>query len=298
MRITDYEDTRGETAGVKDKEKTKEQLIDELVEMRQRLAELKVAEAKRKEAEEALIRITGKLEQSNRELQDFTYISSHHMQEPLRKIQAFGYRLRMKFDDTLDDKGRDYLERMQNAAARMQTLINDLLAYSWITTRACPFVPTDLTQSAREAELDLEVRIERTGGQVEIDELPTIDADSEQMRQLLRNLMSNALKFHRPNVRPVVKVFADQKSNACCQINVKDNGIGFDEKYLARIFTPFQRLHNRVEFEGTGMGLAICRKIAERHDGIITAKSTPGQGTTVTVTLPVKQPKGKSHHEN
>lgn len=278
---------------MKDKEKTKEQLIDELVEMRQRLAELKAEETKRKQAEEALVRVTEKLEQSNRELQDFTYISSHHMQEPLRKIQAFGYRLQMKFDDTLDDKGRDYLKRMQNAAARMQTLVNDLLAYSWITTRGRPFVQTDLNRSAREAVLDLEVRIERTGGRVEIGELPTIDADSAQMRQLLRNLMSNALKFHRPDVPPTVKVFADHKNNARCQISVEDNGIGFDEKYLARIFTPFQRLHNRIEFEGTGMGLAICRKIAERHHGIITAKSTPGQGTTVTVTLPIKQPKGK-----
>jgi len=240
------------------------------------------------------------LARSNAELQQFASVASHDLQEPLRKIQAFGNRLKAICGEALTDQGRDYLERMQNAAQRMQALIDDLLILSRITTRGQPFVSVDLAQVAQEVLSDLELQLQQTQGRVEVRALPTIEADPLQMRQLLQNLLSNALKFHRHEEAPVVKLCSqllDQNNqpveNAAiaefCQIIVEDNGIGFDEKYLDRIFNVFQRLHSRSEYEGTGMGLAICRKIAERHYGSITARSTLGQGATFIVTMPVKQ---------
>jgi light-regulated signal transduction histidine kinase (bacteriophytochrome) len=182
----------------------------------------------------------------------------------LRKIQAFSDRLRTKCAAALDDVGRDYLDRVQNAAKRMQTLINDLLTFCRVTTKAQPFVPTDLKGAALEVISDLEVRIEQVGGRVELAELPTVDADPLQMRQLMQKL---------------------------CQILVEDNGIGFEQVYADRIFTIFQRLHGRTEYEGTGVGLAVCRKIAERHGGSITAQSRLGEGSSFTVILPIRQMK-------
>jgi PAS domain S-box-containing protein len=244
------------------------------------------------------------LARSNAELQQFASIASHDLQEPLRKIQAFGDRLKTKCNEALTEQGRDYLDRMQNAAGRMQTLIDDLLMLSRITTKAQPFVPVDLAQVIQEVLSDLEVRIDETKGQVEVGSLPTIEADSLQMRQLLQNLIGNALKFHPKTEPPKVRIYSqllnDEEQQPTgnsitpthCQIVVEDNGIGFDEKYLDRIFNVFQRLQGRSEYEGTGMGLAICRKIAERHGGSLTAESTPGQGATFIVTLPIKQRQG------
>lgn len=251
----------------------------------------------RTRAEADLQLFATRLQLSNRELQDFASVASHDLQEPLRKIQAFGDRLRTKCKDTLSLEGQDYLDRMQSAAGRMQILINDLLAFSRVTTKAQPFVAINLSEVLQEVLSDLEVQLQRVGGQIEVTTLPTIEADPLQMRQLLQNLISNALKFHQPGVPPVVKIEGQRLQapgtlgrDRRCQITVSDNGIGFDEKYLDRIFTVFQRLHGRSEYEGTGVGLAICRKITERHGGTITARSQPGQGTTFIVTLPIKQP--------
>jgi light-regulated signal transduction histidine kinase (bacteriophytochrome) len=169
-----------------------------------------------------------------------------------------------------------------------------------VATTAKPFKRVNLNEVAHEVVEDLETRIQRTGGHVEVSSLPVIDADPLHMRQLLQNLIGNALKFHKPDVPPVVRVFGHQHASSpgtkngetnggVCEILVQDQGIGFDEKYLDRIFTVFQRLHGRGEYEGSGVGLAICRKIARRHGGDITAQSTPGEGTTFIVTLPVKQ---------
>lgn len=248
----------------------------------------------RKYHEEALQAYAGKLEANNRELQEFAFIASHDLQEPLRKIQAFGDRLKTRHADTLGETGRDYLERMQSAAGRMQMLIENLLALSRVTTKAQPLAPVDLTQIVREVVSDLEVRIEQSGGRVEVGALPTIEADALQIRQLFQNLIGNALKFRHAEIPPVVKVSAEcssngeQSSEGVCRFIVQDNGIGFDEEYRDRIFAPFQRLHGRGEYEGTGIGLAICRKIVERHNGQITAQSQPGQGATFIVTLPFK----------
>jgi signal transduction histidine kinase len=245
---------------------------------------------------------SAKLEVSNRELEEFASVASHDLQEPLRKVQAFGDRLRIKAGPSLSDEGRDYLERMQKAAGRMQTLINDLLTFSRVTSKGQPFVPVELAAVAHEVVSDLEARIEQTQGQVEIGDLPVIDADPLQMRQLFQNLIGNALKFHRKDVPPRIRISStiiNQRDEAAavdaphCQIMVTDNGIGFDEKYLDRIFNVFQRLHARNEYEGTGVGLAVCRRIVERHHGTITAKSSPGQGSTFIITLPVQQAAGE-----
>ncbi|HEY9282805.1 MAG TPA: ATP-binding protein [Pyrinomonadaceae bacterium] len=263
----------------------------------------------RKRAEDELKASAARLVQSNRELQDFASVASHDLQEPLRKIQAFGDRLKTKCAAELTDEGRDYLGRMQNAAGRMQTLINDLLTFSRVTTKTRPFAPVELAQVAHEVLADLEVRLAEVGGRVEIADLPNVDADPLQMRQLFQNLIGNALKFRRPEAPPVVRVSAEIVPAAearaaltvpaaeACRLKVSDNGIGFDEKYLDRIFTVFQRLHGRDKYEGNGVGLAVCRRIAERHGGGITAESTPGSGATFVVTLPVRHPEGASHDE-
>jgi two-component system sensor kinase FixL len=241
----------------------------------------------RKLAEERLEETMAELQRSNAELQQFAYVASHDLQEPLRKIQAFGNRLKSKYAQALDERGLDYMDRMQNAAKRMQSLINNLLTLSRITTKAQPFVQVNLADVVRGVVADLELHVERAGGRVEAGDMPTIDADPTQMRQLLQNLINNALKFHEPEKKPVVKIHS-QLMNETCKITVEDSGIGFDEKYLDRIFAVFQRLHGRGKYDGTGVGLTICQKIAERHGGSITAKSTPGQGATFIVALPVK----------
>ncbi len=236
------------------------------------------------------------LSRSNDELQEFAFVASHDLQEPLRKIKTFGDRLKATSGDALNEQGRDYLERMQNAARRMQSLIEDLLSLSRVTTRAQPFITVNLNQVTQEVLSDLEISILQSGASIEVDDLPTINADPLQMRQLLQNLIGNALKFQRPEVPPVVKIYGQILSessenvsvdNELCQIIIEDNGIGFDEKYLDRIFNVFQRLHGRSEYDGTGIGLAICRKIVERHQGSITAKSKPKQGAKFIVTLPI-----------
>lgn len=238
-----------------------------------------------------------RLEVSNRELQDFASVASHDLQEPLRKIQAFGERLHTRSYEQLGPDGRDYLDRMLKAASRMQRLINDLLTFSRVTTRAQPFGPVDLKDVAREVLIDLESRVEQSGAMVELGELPVVEADAMQMRQLFQNLIANGLKFARPGVRPELRIYSANGVEAgdgrpAVQVFVQDNGIGFDEKYLDRIFNVFQRLHARNEFEGTGIGLAVCRKIADRHGGSITARSRPGEGATFITTLPLEQPAG------
>ena len=251
-------------------------------------ASLEVEIAERRESERRLSKTAADLKTSNRALQDFAYVASHDLQEPLRKIQAFGDRLQVKYAEELGEQGRDYLRRMQNAAERMQGLIKDLLAYSRITTKTQPFVATNLNIIVKEVLSDLETAIEQTKGQVRLDRLPTIEADPLQMRQLFQNLIGNALKFHQPELAPIITI--SQKtlldSESIVELQIEDNGIGFDEKYLDRIFTPFQRLHGRLEYEGSGMGLAICRKIVQRHGGRLSAKSSVGQGATFTIFLP------------
>ncbi len=248
-----------------------------------------------KQAEVNLQIYAARLEQSNRDLQEFAYIASHDLQEPLRKVLAFGDRLASKYSDVIDDTGRDYLKRMREASQRMQTLINDLLTFSRVTTRAQPFARVDMDELVHDVLSDLELQIDRTQGKIEVSQLPAIEADPTQMHQLMQNLINNALKFHQDGKPPHVWVSSKSKAKTC-QIFIRDDGIGFDELYLDRIFKPFQRLHSRQEYEGSGMGLAICRRIVERHGGDITAQSILGQGSTFIVTLPIHRTKGENSH--
>ena len=243
-------------------------------------------------AEQTLKDTLVQLERSNGDLQHFASIASHDLQEPLRAIQAFGDRLQTRHSAGMSDEARDYLSRMQSAADRMRALIQDLLAYSRVATQVRPFTPVDLATSIGSVMSDLSVRIEETGGRVIVDELPTIEADPMQMRQLFQNLIANALKFHRENEAPVVRVSALSSTNETVEIAVEDNGIGFDTKFADRIFAPFERLHSQRKYSGTGIGLAICRKIAERHGGSIRVESAPGEGSRFLITLP------KHHVEN
>jgi light-regulated signal transduction histidine kinase (bacteriophytochrome) len=180
---------------------------------------------------------------------------------------------------------------MQASASRMQQLIYDLLDYSRLTSVAEPLGAVDLREAVQEAITNLELQIEQAEGTIVTCDLPTILAERSKIEQLFQNLIANALKYRREE-KPLIKIYSFRNGNEW-QIFVEDNGIGFDEKYLDRIFVPFQRLHLKNEYEGTGIGLSICRKIVERHEGTITAKSTPGVGSTFIITLPIKQPQSR-----
>ena len=248
-------------------------------------------------SQQQLRAVSDELERSNRELQDFATIASHDLQEPLRKIQAFGDRLADHSSGALDEEASDYLHRMRNAAGRMQTLINDLLEYSQVTMKPEPPRPVDLALVVSEVLTDLDERIRATGGAVHVGDLPTVLANPSQMRQLFQNLIANALKFHPDGVAPDVHIEVTARSdsrgangridrNPVWEFRIRDNGIGFDEQHAEKIFSPFQRLNGRQAYEGTGMGLAICRRIAALHGGTVTARSKPGAGATFTIVLP------------
>jgi len=252
-------------------------------------------DVERKEAEEAIREYAENLERSNRDLMDFANITSHDLQEPLRKISTFTDMLLMRYAENLDQQGKDYLHRIRASAKRMQTLIIDLLTFSRISTKSQPLDEVDLNFTLDQVLNDLDLKIEESGATINVEKLPSLHADPVQMHQLFFNLIGNSLKFKQPGELAIVDISGkiklipaeDGTFTEIFEIKVTDNGIGFDEKYLDRIFQPFQRLHNQIEYEGNGMGLAICRKIVERHEGDITAKSKPGQGATFFVRLPV-----------
>lgn len=258
--------------------------------------QLKLEIAERHRAEELLERQAQELARSNEELQNFAYIASHDLQEPLRKITAFGDRLLVKEATNLTALGKDYLSRMQNASARMGQLIEDLLVFSRVTTKAQPFRKVDLNEVVNEVLVDLEERSARLGADIEVGHLPVVEAEPTQVRQLFQNILANALKFHREGVSPVIFIESHIVKQSFCEIRVSDNGIGINEKYFDRIFKPFQRLHGRGVYEGTGIGLAICDKIIARHGGTITVASIPEKGTTFTITIPLLQPKKENSH--
>jgi two-component system sensor kinase FixL len=253
-----------------------------------------------KKAEAKLRAFAASLEHSNRDLEDFAFVASHDLQEPLGKVQAFADLLQTECGDTISDKGKDYLRRLHKATTRMQTLIRGLLTFSRVQTEAAPFDTVDLNILMQEALADLESRIQKAAARVEVGPLGSIDGDHSQLRQVLQNLVGNALKFTRPGVPPVIRVRTQRVwdrvagvnlPQEVCRLFVEDNGVGIEEKYLGRIFNMFQRLRPH-EYEGTGIGLATCRRIVQRHNGSLTVQSTPGQGSTFIVTLPIRQRRG------
>jgi PAS domain S-box-containing protein len=231
-----------------------------------------------------------RLDELNKDLQDFAFIASHDLQEPLRKVQSFVDMLDARAGTSLDQTSRDYLNRMKTAAARMQNLLHSLLTYSRLTTKAAPIEEADLKKSVEEALSNLEIMIREKNATVEVGDMPTVKADRFQMMQLFQNLIANALKYGATGQTPHVKVYARVGDQETFEICVEDDGIGFEEENLDRIFLPFQRLHGRSSgYEGVGMGLAICKKIVERHGGEITARSELGKGSTFIVRLPARK---------
>jgi signal transduction histidine kinase len=252
---------------------------------------MRAAAAHRLELEALVRQRTAELEERNAELQSFADVASHDLQEPLRKVKAFAEKLDTKWETLSRDEIGDLHHRMMNAAQRMQALITQLLAYARLGKVEPQLVEVDMAALAREVLEDLEARIEQMKGRVEVGPLPRIHADPVQIRQLLQNLIGNALKFARPGANPVVRVYvtgetaAAGATDARCQVAVQDNGIGFEQAEADRVFRPFYRLHTRQQYEGTGLGLAICQKIVDRHKGTIRAVSAPGEGTTFFFTL-------------
>ena len=272
-------------------------------------------ERKRQHAQDALrrhrdaaVKVARELKRSNAELEQFASVAAHDLQEPLRKVQAFGDRLGSRYADGLDEKGLDYISRMQDAAARMQVLISDLLSFSRVSSNAAPFVSVDLNALIRGVLSDLEVTIEECSAIIDVADLPKIEGDPRQLRQFFQNTIGNSLKYRRVDVAPVIKITGcivqpastqlktrnENPPTSMCEITISDNGIGFDDTYAEKIFGIFQRLHGRTQYDGTGIGLAICRKIAERHGGAISATGVLGQGSTFQLLLPITHTTGNA----
>lgn len=235
---------------------------------------------------EALAARDARLRRSNQDLEQFAYVASHDLQEPLRKITAFGDLLIKEKAGQLDPDGGDYVHYMVDAARRMRILINDLLTYARVTTRGLPLQPVDLNAILTIVCEDLSLVLAESGGRLSIGPLPQVAADPGQMEQLFQNLLSNSLKYRQPDRAPEIAI-AGAAAGGWAEITVTDQGIGFDPKAAEEIFQPFRRLHGRGQYEGTGMGLAICRRIVERHGGSIQAQAEPGRGSVFRVRLPL-----------
>lgn len=247
--------------------------------------------SRRKEAEQALAKVSQKLSQSNYDLEQFASIASHDLQAPLRKIEAFSAMILEKVRDKVDEDTQDLLKRVNHSVDTMQTLIRDLLALSKISQEHSVFKPVDLNNVLTQALSNLSDAVERTGAIIESAPLCSVHGDASQLTQLFQNLLENALKYQPEGQQPLIKIepiFTEYH----CQIAIQDNGIGFNQENATRIFQPFIRLHGKTgPYSGTGIGLAICKRIVERHQGTIDVHSEPGHGASFLVTLPV-------YHEN
>ncbi len=239
----------------------------------------------RKRMEEELRNLNERLKASNQELEQFATIASHDMQEPLRKIISFSNIL-MDSAGNLDESQRENIHRLSAATHRMKGMITDLLNLSKISTHGSAFSQVDLSQVAAEVLTDLEIQIRNADAQIELNPLPSVEGDAMQLRQLFQNLIANAIKFQKPGQKPHIRITGQKTEQGKVQISIEDNGIGFNEMYARRIFRPFERLVGRSEYEGTGIGLAICDKIIARHSGEISVRSTPGEGSVFIITLP------------
>ena len=262
--------------------------------------ERKASEEKVKELNRQLLMNISRLESANKDLDRFAFMASHDLQEPLRKIRTFSDRILLKYANVLDEEGKMYMSRIQNASARMQALINDILTFSKISIETESFVMADMNALVSEVLVDMEMIIKEKRATIETDTLPSLRVNPGLIRPLLSNLINNALKYSKKDVDPVIQIRCEitdirvpsngkESEDKYCRIYIKDNGIGFEQKYAEQIFHMFKRLHLNTEFEGTGIGLALCKKIVEMHNGFISAKSNVGEGSVFIISLPMKQ---------
>lgn len=262
------------------------------------IKERKSSEEKIKQLNRQLLENIASLESANKDLDRFAFMASHDLQEPLRKIRMFSDRLQLKYQNVLDDDGKTNISRIQKAAERMQNLITDILTFSKIAVDKAAFVETDINQLIDEVLVDLDEEIKSKNAKLHIDRMPVLTVNPGLMKPLFQNLIGNALKYCKKDIDPVVKITHEvnallngkNKDSRYCKILIQDNGIGFDQKYAEEIFGMFKRLHHNTEFQGTGIGLALCKKIVEQHKGYISARSKINEGSTFIISLPL-QPK-------
>ena len=264
------------------------------------IKERKASEEEVKHLNRQLLENIASLEQANKDLDRFAFMASHDLQEPLRKIRMFSDRLALKYNDIMDDDGRTNIQRIHKAAERMQNLITDILTFSKISVDNPSFVDADMNVLINDVLVDLDEEIKGKNAKVVVEKLPTLSVNPSLMKPLFHNLIGNALKYCKKDSTPVVKISSEISaqlngkstpgvSHKFCRIYVQDNGIGFDQKYAEEIFGMFKRLHHNSEFQGTGIGLALCKKIVEQHKGYISARSKVNEGSTFIVSLPLQQ---------
>ena len=262
------------------------------------IRERKISEEQVIELNRRLVENIDRLEAANKDLDRFAFMSSHDLQEPLRKIRTFTDLLHSKYKDVFNDDAIRYINRIQNAAERMQTLVKDILEFSKLSNDKDRFVETDLNILMDEVLADMESMIHEKKATVNVKSLPSLEVNPGLMRPLFFNLIGNALKYSQKEVEPVIDIYGEPDANdeelnsvvkkkRYCRIYVKDNGIGFDQKYAEKIFDMFVRLHGKSEYPGTGIGLALCKQIVEKHQGYISALSTEQKGSTFIISLPM-----------
>jgi light-regulated signal transduction histidine kinase (bacteriophytochrome) len=266
------------------------------MEIRERMA----SEERVKQLNRQLLDNIASLEAANKDLDRFAFMASHDLQEPLRKIRTFSDRLAIKYKDVLDEDGKNNLSRIQKAAERMQALITDILTFSKISAEKIEFVLSDMNTLLRDVIDEMDEEVKAKNAKIEMDKLPSLMVNPGLIKPLFQNLIGNALKYSKKDVQPVIRIKSDISASQevlmngkssvkkkYCRIFVEDNGIGFEQRYAEEIFGMFKRLHRNTEFEGTGIGLALCKKIVEQHNGYISALSKPDQGSTFIVSLPL-----------
>jgi signal transduction histidine kinase len=263
------------------------------------IKERKASEEKIKQLNRQLLENIASLESANKDLDRFAFMASHDLQEPLRKIRMFSDRLHLKYQSLLDDDGKTNILRIQKAAERMQNLITDILTFSKIAVDRAAFVETNMNTLIEEILVDIDEEVKFKNAKITIEPLPVLSVNPGLIKPLFQNLISNSLKYSRKDVQPIIKI--TQETNALlngsngtardkyCKILIHDNGIGFDQKYAEEIFGMFKRLHHNSEFQGTGIGLALCKKIVEQHKGYISARSKINEGSTFIISLPLQQ---------